>query len=97
MLYAFIKNNFAMNILVFDENNPDNQFIIDTIVADQGYDTAVELTDPSTPRYSSWDGEKFTPPTPQQLFELGVFGGPINEVHEHTGEELSNPEPTASE
>lgn len=97
MLYAFIKNNFAMNILVFDKNNPDNQSIISQIIADQGYDTAVELTDPLTPRYSSWDGEKFTPPTQQQLFELGVISAPIDEVHEHTGEGLPNPEPTASE
>lgn len=69
---AFIKNNIAMNIFVFDETQ-DNTALVESIVKDNGYDFAIELDDPSTPRYSTWDGVQFIATPHKTLYELGVI------------------------
>ena len=84
---AFIKNNIAMDILVFDETK-DNTELIASLVEANGYDTAVELENNNVQRYSSWDGKKFADPTPQVLTELGVINHVEgnDQIHEPTGE-----------
>jgi hypothetical protein len=68
---AFLKNNIAMDILIFDEAN-DNEALIASIVTDKGYDSSIEC-DPNTSRYSTWNGVEFTE-TPQEILgELGVI------------------------
>lgn len=86
MNIAFIKNNIAMDILVFDETQ-DNTEIIDTIIQQNGYDTAIELENPDTPRYSTWDGKKFIATDQKVLGELGVINyvEGNDQIHEPTG------------
>jgi CheY-like chemotaxis protein len=84
---AFIKNNIAMDILVFDETK-DNTELIASLVEANGYDTAVELENNEVQRYSTWDGKTFTYPTVEVLGELGVINyvEGNNQIHEPTGE-----------
>ena len=86
---AFIKNNIAMDILVFDETK-DNTDLIASIIEANRYDTAIELDKPETPRYSTWDGKKFIDTHPKVLGELGVIKyveiEGDNQIHEPAGE-----------
>jgi hypothetical protein len=84
---AFIKNNIAMDILVFDETK-DNAELIASLVQANGYDTAIALDNPLTPRYSTWDGKKFVDTHPKVLHELGVryYVEGDNQIHEPAGE-----------
>jgi CheY-like chemotaxis protein len=84
---AFIKNNIAMDILVFDDTK-DNTELIASLVESNGYDTAIELDNLDTPRYSTWDGKKFIATYQKVLGELGVINyvEGDNQIHEPTGE-----------
>lgn len=68
--YAFIKNNLVENVLVF--LNQDDS-LAQVICNEQKCDAFVWLDDLVIPvRYSSWDGTSFTPPTHEQLVNLGI-------------------------
>jgi len=83
---AFIKNNIALDILVFDDSR-DNTDLYASIIAANGYDTAIELDNNEVQRYSTWDGKTFTLPTNKVLAELGVidYVEGDNQIHEQTG------------
>jgi len=71
--HAFIKNGVVEHIAVFKEDDHGAE-ILDLVKADKGSDTVVCLCDHgSVPHlYSTWDGTKFTEPTLDYLYSIGV-------------------------
>ena len=73
--HAFIKNGVVEHIFVFKEEN-HNSPMFDAIHADHGTDTVVCLCSASVGvvphRWSTWDGNNFTPPTVDYLYSIGV-------------------------
>jgi hypothetical protein len=67
--YAFIKDGKVANVAVFAEQN---QELADMIVQEQGYDNAVWVGINPPVKYSSYDGELFTLPTLDYLYEIGI-------------------------
>ena len=71
--HAFIKNGVVEHIFVFTEND-HNGSILDRIKDEQGCDTVVCLCEYGSKvyRWSTWDGEKFTEPTLDYLYSIGI-------------------------
>ena len=67
--YAFIKDGKVANVAVFAEQN---QELADMIVQEQGYDNAVWVGINPPVKYSSYDGELFTAPTLDYLYEIEI-------------------------
>jgi len=73
--HAFIKNGVVEHIFIFKEDD-HNSPMFDAIHADHGTDTVVCLcsanVDVVPHRWSTWDGTKFTDPTLDYLYSIGV-------------------------
>jgi len=67
--YAFIKNSIVEQIAVFVN---EDQELADFIINEQGYDSAVWVGSNPPIRFSSYDGENFTEPTLDYLYERGI-------------------------
>ena len=68
--YAFIKNGRVANIAVFTSKDEE---LANRVAQEQGYDDAVWVGENVPHKWSSYDGKKFTPPTPEYLVEIGVI------------------------
>lgn len=79
-IYAFIKNNRVINVLVFNEL--DNQELIEQVKISLNADEAVSLynypvNDIGIPSmYWSYTNSKFEPPTEEYLISIGVINTP---------------------
>ena len=60
--YAFIKNGIVEEVAVFVEQN---DALANSISDSLGYDEFVWVGADFPTMYSTWDGEKFTPPAPE--------------------------------
>jgi len=71
--HAFIKNGVVEHIAVFKEDDHGAE-ILDLVKADKQADTVICLCDHgSVPHlYSTWDGTKFTEPTLDYLYSIGI-------------------------
>ena len=73
--HVFIKNGVVEHIFVFKEDD-HNSPMFDAIHADHGTDTVVCLcsanVDVVPHRWSTWDGTKFTEPTLDYLYSIGI-------------------------
>ena len=71
--HAFIKNGVVEHIFVFDKSAHGTP-LLDTIKEEQGCDTVVCLCDHGSKvaRWSTWDGTKFTEPTLDYLYSIGI-------------------------
>lgn len=67
--YAFIKNNRVENIAVFASQ--DEQ-LADLVAQEQGYDDAVWVGENVPAKWSTYDGNSFTPPTLDYLYSIGI-------------------------
>lgn len=80
-IYAFIKNNRVINVLVFNEL--DNQELIEQVKISLNADEAVSLynypvNDIGIPSmYWSYTNSTFEPPTEEYLISIGVLNPPI--------------------
>lgn len=80
-IYAFIKNNRVINVLVFNEL--DNQELIEQVKISLNADEAVSLynypvNDIGIPSmYWSYTNSIFEPPTEEYLISIGVLNPPI--------------------
>jgi len=71
--HAFIKNGVVEHIFVFTENDHSAE-ILEIVKADKQADTIICLCDHgSVPHlFSTWDGTKFTEPTLDYLYSIGI-------------------------
>jgi len=68
--YTFIKDGYVENTLVFSEKD---DALAQRIAEEHGYDSFVWLNDATPPvRHSSYDGTKFTDPTLDYLYSIGI-------------------------
>ena len=67
--YAFLKNNRVVQIAVFALQD---EALADRVAQEHGYDDAVWVGSEAVTRWSTYDGTKFTPPTLDYLFEIGI-------------------------
>lgn len=69
---AVIKNGRVEDIIVFADHNAA---LIQHVANELGADLFVSCCDIGVipPRYSAWDGEKFTDPTNEYLISIGVL------------------------
>jgi len=74
--HAFVKNNVVEHILVFKEEDHNNTELFTSVHADHGTDTVVCLcslnVDVVPHLWSTWDGTKFTEPTLDYLYSIGI-------------------------
>lgn len=71
--FVFLKNNVVEQIAVFASQDEE---LADRIAQEQGYDDALWIgEDPVPHRWSTYDPvtKKFTEPTPQYLYSIGVL------------------------
>lgn len=68
--YAFIKDNRVVNVAVFASEDKE---LADRIVEEHGHDKAVWVGENPPAKWSSYDGKKFTAPTPEYLVSIGVL------------------------
>jgi len=73
--HAFIKNGVVEHIFIFKEDD-HNSPIFDSIHEDHGTDEVICLCsldiDTVPHRWSTWDGTKFTEPTLDYLYSIGI-------------------------
>ena len=71
--HAFIKNGVVEHIAVFKKADHGAE-ILNLVQSDKGADTVVCLCDHgSVPHlFSTWDGAKFTDPTLDYLYSIGI-------------------------
>jgi hypothetical protein len=69
LYYAFVKNNVVQEIAVFASQDEE---LADRIALEKGYDDAVWVGEDKPDLYSSYDGETFTKPTLDFLYEIGI-------------------------
>ena len=67
--YAFLKNNRVENIAVFASQD---EALADRIAQEQGFDDAVWVGTNVPVKWSTYDGAKFTEPTLDYLYEIGI-------------------------
>lgn len=67
--YALIKNNRVANVIVMDKQD-DNAITEHCEI--YGFDSFVYLGEDNVAMFSSYDGQTFTPPTLDYLFEIGI-------------------------
>lgn len=67
--YAFIKNGRVANVAVFAEQNEE---LADAVAREQGFEDAVWVGTNPPAMFSSYDGETFTEPTLDYLYEIGI-------------------------
>lgn len=67
--YVFLKGNRVMNIAVFASQDEE---LADRIAQEQNYDDAVWVGDNKPIMFSTWNGEVFTDPTLDDLYDLGI-------------------------
>ena len=67
--FAFIKNNRIVNIAVFATKD---ETLADAVAKENDYDDAVWVGTDIPVMWSTYDGKKFTLPTQDYLYEIGV-------------------------
>ena len=95
--HAFIKNNVVEHIFVFDESAHGTD-LLDRIKEEQGCDTVVCLCDYGSKvhRWSTWDGTKFTEPTLDYLYSIGIASENQAMVDARVAEQAANAEAKAA-
>jgi hypothetical protein len=69
--YTFLVANRVENSAVFAEQNDE---LAQLICVEQNYDQAIWLGEAQAPpRWATYDGEIFTPPTEEYLISIGVL------------------------
>jgi hypothetical protein len=71
--HAFLKNGVVEDVYVFTEADHGSE-LIERIKQEKGYDDVVCLCHYGSKvhRWSTWDGTKFTDPTLDYLYSIGV-------------------------
>lgn len=67
--YVFLKNNVVEQVVVFASQD---EALADRIAQEQGYDDAIWVGENVPPMFGSYDGEVFTAPTEDYLYERGI-------------------------
>jgi len=67
--YAFLKDNIVKNVAVFASQDEE---LADRVAQEQGYDDAVWVGTSIPTMWSTYDGNTFTEPTLDYLYEIGV-------------------------
>jgi hypothetical protein len=67
--YVFLKDNRVAQIAVFGSQDEE---LADRIAQEQGFDDAVWVGENKPAMFSSYDGETFTEPTLDYLYEIGI-------------------------
>ena len=68
--YVFIKNNIVEQIAVFASQNEE---LADAVAREHGFDDAVFVGENTPMLFSSYDGETFTEPIEDYLYERGLL------------------------
>lgn len=67
--YVFLKNNRVQQVAVFASQD---EILADLIAAENGFDDAVWVDSLAPAMWSTYDGNVFTAPTEDYLYEIGV-------------------------
>ena len=67
--YAFLKNNRVEQIAVFASQD---EALADAVAHEHGFDDAIWVGTDAPAMWSTYDGTKFTPPTLDYLYEIGI-------------------------
>ena len=67
--YVFLKNNRVEQIAVFSSQD---EALADRVAQEQGFDDAVWVGEDKPAMWSTYDGTKFTAPTIDYLYEIGI-------------------------
>lgn len=67
--YAFIKDNRVANIAVFASKD---EALADAVAIEHGFDDAIWVGSEIPSLWSAYDGKKFTAPTLDYLYEIGI-------------------------
>jgi hypothetical protein len=67
--YVFLKDNRVQQIAVFASQD---EALADAVAQEHGFDDAVWVGSTTPAMWSSYDGENFTEPTLDYLYEIGI-------------------------
>jgi hypothetical protein len=67
--YVFLKDNRVQNIAVFASQDEE---LADRVAQEHGFDDAVWVGETIPAMWSIYDGNSFTPPTIDYLYEIGM-------------------------
>jgi len=94
--HAFLKNGVVEDVYVFTEADHGSE-LIERLKQEKGYDDVVCLCHYGSKvhRWSTWDGTKFTNPTLDYLYSIGI-SNENQEMHDaRVAEEAAKTTPTA--